>query len=82
MIIHNIFFYLKNLTNVELLKKWVSEYKNGSGLVGEGSYFIGNILVQVRHGFLGDYHLILSLLESKGVGVFCNKKNLVQTEAP
>ena len=40
----------------------------------ECSYFVGNVLVQVRHVFLSDYHLILSLLKPRGVGVFWNKK--------
>ena len=40
----------------------------------EWSYFIGNILVQVRHVFLPDYPLVLSLLKSRGVGVFWNQK--------
>ena len=31
----------------------------------ECSYFVGNVLVQVRHVFLPDYPLILSLLGSK-----------------
>ena len=55
--------------------------KKKSGLVRKCSYYIGNILVEVRHIFLLDYPLILSLLEPKGVGVFWNKKkkNLVQT---
>ena len=42
------------------------------GLVEECSYFIGNVLVQVRHVFLLDYHLVLSLLKPRGVGVFWN----------
>ena len=36
--------------------------------MGKFSYFVGNIFVQVRHVFLLDYHLILSLLECRGVG--------------
>ena len=43
------------------------------------SYFVGNVLVQVRHIFLLDYHLVLSLLKPRGVGVFWEKKNPVQT---
>ena len=37
--------------------------------------------MQVRHVFLPDYPLVLSLLKSRGVGVFWNKKkkNPVQT---
>ena len=54
-----------------------------SGLVEECSYFVGNVLVQVRHVFLPNYPLVLSVLKSRGVGVFWNNKNLVQTgEAP
>ena len=33
----------------------------------ECSYFVGNILVQVRHIFLPDYLLVLTLLKLKGV---------------
>ena len=40
----------------------------------ECSYFVGSILVQVRHVFLLDYHLVLSLLKPRGVGVFWGKK--------
>ena len=40
----------------------------------ECSYFEGNVLVQVKHVFLPDYPLILSLLKPKGVGVYWNKK--------
>ena len=36
--------------------------------MGKFSYFVGNVLVQVRHVFLLDYRLILSLLECRGVG--------------
>ena len=45
-----------------------------SGLVGECSYFVDNILVQVRHVFLLYYPLVLSLLKPRGVGIFWNKK--------
>ena len=38
--------------------------------VEECSYFVGNILVQVRHVFLPNYPLVLYLLKPKGVGVF------------
>ena len=38
------------------------------------SYFVGNILVQVRHVFLLDYPLILSLLKLKGVGILKKEK--------
>ena len=49
----------------------------------ECSYFVGNVLVQVRHVFLPDYPLVLSLLKPRGVGVFWNKKDPVQIrEAP
>ena len=30
--------------------------------------------MQVRHVFLLDYHLVLSLVKPRGVGVFWNKK--------
>ena len=40
----------------------------------ECSYFVGNVLMQVRYVFLLDYHLVLSLLKPRGVGVFYNKK--------
>ena len=43
-------------------------------LIGEWSYFLGNVLVEVRVAFLLDCHLVLSLLKHKGVGVFLNKK--------
>ena len=36
--------------------------------------FVGNVLVQVRHVFLSDSPLVLSLFKPKGVGVFWNKK--------
>ena len=45
-----------------------------SGLVGECSYFVGNVLVQVRHVFLPFYPSVLSLLKPRGVGIFWNKK--------
>ena len=45
-----------------------------SGLVGECSYIVGNVLVQVKYVFLPDYPLVLSLLKPKGVGVFWKKK--------
>ena len=38
------------------------------------SYFVGNVLVQVKHVLLPNYHLVLSLLKPRGVGVFGNKK--------
>ena len=40
----------------------------------ECSYFVGNVLVQVKHVFLPDYPLVLSLLKSRDVGVFWNQK--------
>ena len=51
-----------------------------SGLVEECSYFVGNVLVQVKYVFLSNYLLILSLLKPRGVRVFWNKKNSVQIE--
>ena len=51
----------------------------------ECSYFVSNVLTQVKHVFLPDYHLVLSLLKSRDVGIFWNqkKKNPVQiVEAP
>ena len=44
--------------------------KKKGELVEKCSYFVGNVLVQVRHVFLSYYLLILSLLKLKGVGVF------------
>ena len=35
----------------------------------ECSYFVCNVLVQVRHVFLPNYHLVLSLLKPRDVGV-------------
>ena len=44
------------------------------------SYFVVNVLVQVRHIFLPDYHLVLFLLKLKNVGgIFKPIKCLVQT---
>ena len=42
--------------------------------MGKCSYFVGNVLLQVRHVFLPDYFLVLSLLRHKGVGIFLNQK--------
>ena len=42
--------------------------------IGEWSYFLDNILVGVRVVFLSDRHLVLSLLNHRGVGVFLNQK--------
>ena len=39
------------------------------------SYFLGNILVEVRVTFLLDYPLVLFLLKYRDIGVFLNKKN-------
>ena len=36
----------------------------------ECSYFVGNVLVQVRHIFLPDYPLVLFLLKSRGIGMY------------
>ena len=47
----------------------------------EWSYFVDNILVQVRHVFLSDYPLLLSLLKHRLYGYFRTKKNPVQTGA-
>ena len=44
------------------------------------SYFIGNVLVQVKHVFFPDHHLVLSLLKLKSVGdIFKPTKYSVQT---
>ena len=40
----------------------------------ECSYFVENVLAQVKHVFLLNYPLVLSLLKSRDVGVFWNKK--------
>ena len=48
-------------------------------LVEECSYFVGNVLVQVRHVFLSDYPLVLFLLKPRDIRVFWNQKNSVQT---
>ena len=40
----------------------------------EYSYFVSNVLVQVRNVFLPYYPLVLSILKPRGVGVFWNKK--------
>ena len=36
--------------------------------------FLGNVLVEIRIGFLPDCPLVLSLLKHKSVGSFSNKK--------
>ena len=41
---------------------------------GNGSYFLGNVLVRVRVVFLPNYPLVLSLHKHKGVGIFWTKK--------
>ena len=44
------------------------------------SYFVVNVLVQVRHIFLHDYYLVLFLFKLKSVGgIFKPTKCLVQT---
>ena len=43
-------------------------------LIGEWSYFLGNVLVGVWVAFLPDCSLVLSLFKHKGVGVFLNQK--------
>ena len=40
----------------------------------ECSYFVGNVLVQIKRVFLLDYLLVLSLLKLRSVGIFWNKK--------
>ena len=46
----------------------------------ECSYFVGNVLVQVRYVFLRDNLLVLSLLKPRDVEeVWNKKKNSVQT---
>ena len=44
-------------------------------LTGNLSYFLGNVLVEVRVVFLPDCPLILSLLKHRGVGAFSNYEN-------
>ena len=56
------FFFFLN--NNKVLKN------NKNGLVGECFYFVGNILVQVRHVLLPNYHLVLSLLKPREIRVF------------
>ena len=41
-------------------------------LIGNLSYFLGNVLMGVRIAFLSDCPLILSLLKHRGVGAFLN----------
>ena len=41
-------------------------------ITGEYSYFLGNVLVGVRVGFLPEYPLVLFLLKYRGVGAFLN----------
>ena len=41
-------------------------------LTGKWSYFLDNVLMEVRVAFLPDYPLILSLLKYKDVGAFLN----------
>ena len=56
-----LFFFLNNN---KVLKN------NKNGLVGECFYFVGNILVQVKHILLPNYHLVLSLLKPREIRVF------------
>jgi len=42
--------------------------------VKECSYFVGNVLVQIKYVFLQDYHLLLPLLKLRDVGLFYNNK--------
>ena len=44
-------------------------------LMGDWSYFLGNVLVGVRVVFLLDCPLVLSLFNHKGVGAFLNQIN-------
>ena len=41
-------------------------------LIGEWSYFLGNILVEVKVTFLLNYPLVLSLLKYRDVKTFLN----------
>ena len=41
-------------------------------MIGEQSYFLGNVLVGVIIAFLPECPLILSLLKHRGVGAFLN----------
>ena len=43
--------------------------------IREWSYFLGNILVEIRIAFLLNYPLVLFLLKYNGVGAFLNQKN-------
>ena len=44
---------------------------------GNGSYFLGNVLVRVKIVFLPNYPLVLSMHKHRGIGIFLNKKNEV-----
>ena len=44
-------------------------------LIGEWSYFLGNILIGVKVVSLLDCPFVLSLLKHRSVGVFLNQKN-------
>ena len=57
----------------KVIWKLIGELKKK--LIGEWSYFLGNVLVGVRVVFLLDCPLVLFLLKYKGVGAFLNKKN-------
>ena len=61
----SIFKKKKNNKHIVALKKWVS---------GRVFLFVGNVLVHVRHIFLLDYPLVLSLLKPRSVRIFWNKK--------
>ena len=63
------FLFKKKKKTIKVLRR--------SGLVGECSYFVGNVLVQVRHVFLPFYPSVLSLLKPRGVGIFWNKKKKI-----
>ena len=41
-------------------------------ITGKESYFLGNVLVEVRAIFLLECPLVLSLLKHRGVGAFLN----------
>ena len=71
----NLFFYLKKKKRIITFEEvFLSERELNwrSGLVEECSYFVGNVVVQVKHIFLPDYLLVLSLLKPSNVGVFWN----------
>ena len=57
----------------KVIWKLIGELKKK--LIGEWSYFLGNVLVGVRVVFLLDCPLVLFLLKYKGIRTFLNKKN-------